>query len=63
MAASTSRACAIFVPPCVPNIIDGDMSTRAHAVSTGSSSGTRTMASTDRAVSGQSIHRTSSPGS
>ena len=38
------------------------MSTRAQVVSTGSNSGTRTMGSPVRAVSGQSIQRTSSPG-
>jgi hypothetical protein len=46
-----------------PNAIDGEQSTRAQAVSTGSSSGTRTWGVPTRAVSGQSIQRTSSPGS
>ena len=39
-----------------------DFGTRAQAVSTGSSSGTRTITSGERAVSGQSTQRTSSPG-
>ena len=49
--------------PTVPNHIDGEQSRSAHAVSTGSISGTRTIGSPVRALSGQSTQRTSSPSS
>ncbi len=61
--ASTSRASSSLVWPSVPKAIDGDRSTRAQAVSTGSISGTRTIGVASRALRGQLTQRTSSPSS
>src|SRR5262249_45435475 len=61
--ARASLATSSLVRTVVPKSIDGERSTSAQAVSTGSSSGTRTIVSASRAESGQSTQRTSSPGS
>ena len=62
MASATPSATSAFRRSAVPNDIDGVVSSTSQVTSTRSARWTRTCGSVVRAVTAQSIWRTSSPG-
>ena len=63
IASATPSATSAFRRSAVPNAIDAEASNTSHVTSTRSASSTRTWVCPVRAVTFQSIRRTSSPGS